>query len=105
MDKTEFIKYLESKDLALKTITQYVKYTGDFFAKVKKEDIQVVKPDVLKFMEYLKNRNLQKSYRSQYLNAINHYFTFLYHEGKITKNPCLFLKMRGVTKKKMYKIY
>jgi site-specific recombinase XerD len=73
--------------------------------KTKKEDIQVTKPDVLKFMEYLKNRNLQKSYRSQYLNAINHYFTFLYQEGKIAKNPCLFLKMRGVTKKTLYKIY
>ena len=105
MEKQGFINYLEGKDYAVKTITQYVKYTGDFFAKVKKEDIQVTKPDVIKFMEYLKNRNLQKSYRSQYLNAINHYFTFLYQDGKIAKNPCSFMKMRGVTKKKMYKIY
>jgi len=106
MDKTGFIAYLQSKDLVLKTITNYVKYVGEFFAKTKKEDIQIVKPDILKFLEYLKNtRKVQNAYRSFYLTALNHYFSFLYENEKIAKNPCLFLKIHGITRKKLYKIY
>jgi site-specific recombinase XerD len=106
MDKTGFIKYLEGKDFAVKTISNYVKYVGEFLAKTKKEDIQIVKPDVLKFLEYLKNtRKVQNAYRSFYLVALNHYFTFLYQTEKIAKNPCLFLKIRGIKRKTLYKIY
>jgi site-specific recombinase XerD len=106
MNKNGFIAYLEGKDFAIKTITMYVHYTEEFLSKTKKEDIQITKPDILNFLEYLKNkRKVQNAYRSFYLVALNHYFTFLYSEGKITKNPCLFLKIRGVKRKTLYKIY
>ena len=106
MDKTGFIKHLESKDFAVKTIKTYVKYVEEFLKRTKKEDIQVVKPDILKFLEYLKNsRKVQNAYRSFYLAALNHYFTFLYKEEKIIKNPCLFLKLQGLYKRKLHKIY
>jgi len=106
MDKNGFIAYLESNDFAERSIVNHIKYVGHFFAKVKKEDVQVTKPDILDFLEYLKNsRKLQNNYRSYYLVALNHYFNFLYQEGLIAKNPCSFLKIRGTTKKKLYKIY
>ena len=106
MEKEDFINYLESKDYTAKTIKGYVKYAENFFVKVKKEDIQIVKPDVLKFLEYLKNtKKYSNQYRNQYLLALKHYFDFLYKEGKIAKSPCWFLKMRGITKRKMYKIF
>jgi integrase/recombinase XerD len=73
--------------------------------KTKKEDIQITKPDVLKFLKYLKNKNVQNSYRYHYLNAINHYFTFLYKAGTVAENPCLLLKIRGIRRKILYKIY
>jgi len=106
MDKKGFIKYLESKGISTRTINYRIKFVEQFFAKVKKEDIQVVKPDILKFLEYLKNtKKIQNKYRYHYLNALNHYFTFLYNEGKIAENPCLLLKIRGIKRKTLYKIY
>lgn len=106
MDKTGFIKYLESKDFTPKTITAYVHYTEQFLARTKKEEIQITKPDILKFLEFLKNkRKVQNAYRSFYLVALNHYFTFLYKEEKIALNPCLFLKIRGTKHKTLYKVY
>lgn len=106
MDKAGFINYLENKDFKAGTICKHVKYVSDFFAKVKKEDLQITKPDVLKFLEYLKNeKELNNRYRSIYLVSLNHYFSFLYQAEKIAKNPCLFLKIRGIYKKKLHKIY
>ena len=106
MDKIGFIKYLESKNLAQTSINAYVKFVESFFVKMKKEDIQITKPDVLKFLEYLKNnRKTQNSYRKNYLIALNHYFTYLYENEKISQNPCLLLKIRGVKRKTLCKIY
>jgi len=106
MEKAGFIKYLESKDLSQTSIMLYVKHTEDFFAKTKKEDLQIVKPDILTYLEYLKNKKgLQNSTRSIYLLSLNHYFTYLYQSEKIAQNPCLFLKIQGKKRKRLYKIY
>jgi len=106
MDKKGFIKYMEGKNYALTTIRTRIKYVEHFLAKVKKEDIQVTKPDVLKFLEYLKNRRtLQNTSRRHFLNAINCYFDCLLQNGQIDKNPCMLLKIRGQKRKTLYKIY
>jgi site-specific recombinase XerD len=106
MNKGEFIKYLESRDLAISTIVTYLKHVSMFFKWVKKEDIQITKPDVLNYLEYLKKiREQQNITRSSRLIALNHYFTFLYKNEQIIDNPCLFLKIRGTNKKMLYKIY
>jgi site-specific recombinase XerD len=106
MDKNGFIAYLESKGFAINTIKNAVKYTEQFFTHIQKEDIQITKPDILKFLEYLKNsRKIQNAYRRHYLDALKHYFTFLGKNEQISKNPCLLLKIRGQKRKTLYKIY
>jgi site-specific recombinase XerD len=105
MDRTGFIAYLEGKNLAERTIIYYMKGVGSFFKYLKKEDIQVTKPDVLKYLERLKNKGLQNVTRRNHLIALNHYFTFLYKDEQISVNPCLLLKIRGTNKKTLYKIY
>lgn len=106
MNKDGFIKYLESKELKAITIEYYVRHVEIFFTRVRKEDLQVTKPDILKFLEYLKNgRKIQNHTRYHYLIALNYYFTFLYENGKIASNPCLLLKIRGTSKKRLHKIY
>jgi site-specific recombinase XerD len=106
MDRQGFTGYLEGKNFAAKTITNHIKYVGQFFARIRKEDIQVTKPDILKFLEYLKNkREIGNAYRRHYLDALNHYFTFLYHAGQTAKNPCMLLKIRGTKRKTLYKTY
>lgn len=104
--KTEFINYLQSKDLAESSIIRYRTDVEQFFAKVKKEAEQVTKADILKHLEYLKKRrNLQNVSRKMHLIGLNHYFTFLYENEEVTENPCLFLKIRGTQKKTLYKIF
>ena len=106
MDKTGYRKYLERKELKVITINYHIKNVERFFAKVKKEDIQVTKPDILKFLEYLKNgKRIQNITRYHYLNALNQYFSFLYENEKVSTNPCLFIKIRGTNKKRLHKIY
>lgn len=102
----EFIQYLQSKNLAQSSIAHYTDYTGQFFNHAKKEAAQVEKKDVLKYLQYLKDRKgYENITRRNHLIAINHYFTFLYRAEQVAENPCLFLKIRGTKKKSLYKIY
>lgn len=104
--KDDFRGYLQSKDLAPSSIEHYIRELALFLAWIDKEEIQIAKPDVLKYLEYLKNkRNLENISRSRVLNSLNHYFTFLYKQEQIRQNPCLFLKIRGTKKTSLYRIY
>ena len=105
MNKNEFTEYLEGKGLAPRTQKEYLSSAELFFAWAKKEDLQVTKPDVLRYLEYLKNKGLQNISRRNQLIALNHYFSFLYQSEQITANPCLLLKIRGANKKTLFKIY
>jgi site-specific recombinase XerD len=106
MNTQEFIKYLEEKGLAPLTQKQYMLVVNVFFKWAKMPAEQVTKPDILRYLEYIKKRRgLQNVTRQHHLIALNHYFTHLYKEGEIDKNPCNFLKIRGARKKKLYKIY
>jgi len=105
METKEFTAYLESKNLTVKTIATRIKYVEQFFAQTKKEDVQISKADVLDFLEFLKTKNLGNAYRRHYLDALNSYFVFLCEAGFIAKNPCLLLKIRGVKRKTLYRIY
>jgi site-specific recombinase XerD len=106
MDRNGFTAYMESKELAANYITRCIVQVELFFKRVKKNELQVNKADILKFLEHLKNNNnLQNTTRYHYLIALNHYFNFLYEMGQIIKNPCLLLKIRGIKRKTLYKIY
>jgi site-specific recombinase XerD len=106
MNKIGFIAYLEGKGLAPLTQKEYLLCLNLFFNWSKKEDIQTIKPCILKYLEYLKkHRGLQNVSRRNHLIALNHYFTFLYQNEQISENPCLLLKIRGTNKKKLHKIY
>jgi len=105
MKNKKFTSYLEGKNLAPSTVRRYEKHTELFFGKMKKEAIQVTKPDILKYLEHLKNRGLQNKSRHHHLVALNHYFAFLYENEQIDVNPCLFLKIHGTKQKRLHKIY
>jgi len=110
MDKRGFTSYLEAKNLAPKTIFCNTENVKLFLRWAKtcaeKEEIQITKPDILKYLEYLKNgRKQQNVTRKLNLAALNHYFNFLYQTEQITQNPCLFLKIRGTKKKTLYNTY
>ncbi len=104
--KTEFIAYLQSKNLAISTIESLCMEVSLFFGWIKKEEIQVTKADIFKRLEYLKNeRNLQNTTRSIRLLSMNHYYTFLVQKEEVSTNPCAFIKIRGTHKKSLHRIY
>jgi Site-specific recombinase XerD len=105
MDKTGFTNYLESKELAKATQNEYISNMELFFKWIKLEDIQITKPDILRYLEHLKNKGLQNATRQNHLIALNHYYTFLYRSGQAAENPCLLIKIRGTKKKTLCKIY
>jgi len=105
MDKQGFTAYLEGKEFAQRTQKGIISYLHLFLNWAGKEDVQVTNPDVLRYLEHLKNKGLQNVTRKRQLTAINHYFTYLYQDGQTADNPCLFLKIRGANKKTLYKIY
>jgi len=110
---SQFTAYLESKGFAKRTQKECFIRLNVFFKWLKtcaehsrsKEDIQAAKPDILNYLEHLKNKGLKNATRKNHLTALNHYFTFLYKDEQITDNPCLFLKIRGTKRKTLYKIY
>jgi integrase/recombinase XerD len=104
--KTEFISYLQSKDLAPSSVAHYVRELALFLEWIEKEEIQILKTDVLKYLEYLKNkRKFENISRSRVLLSLNHYFIFLHKAEQIGANPCLFLKIRGAKKVSLYRTY
>jgi site-specific recombinase XerD len=105
MNKAEFTAYLESKDLATATIASYIECVEYGLKYLKTEEIQITKPDILNFLEHLKNKGLQNTTRQNYINALNHYFTFLFSKGEVLKNPCWGLLIRGAKKQILYKTY
>jgi len=106
IQKEAFTAYLQGRELAKATQKAYLENLQMFFNWAGKEDIQVTKSDVLRYLEYLKNRKgLQNVSRRNHLLALNHYFTFLYQDEQICANPCSLLKIRGANKKQLHKIY
>jgi site-specific recombinase XerD len=106
MKNKEFTAYLENRGLAPLTQKQYMLVLNVFFKWAKIPAEQVTKPDILRYLEYIKKRKgLQNVTRQNHLIAINHYFTHLYQSEQIETNPCNFLKIRGTEKKQLHKIY
>ncbi len=104
--KADFISHLQSKNLAPKSIESYLWNLKLFLAWIDKEETQITKPDVLKYLEHLKNERKQKNKsRSMLLNCLNHYFTFLLKQDATASNPCAFLKIRGTQTKTLYRLY
>lgn len=104
--KNDFTSYLQSKNLAPSSIEHYTRELALFLAWINKEEIQITKPDILKYLEHLKNkRSLQNISRSRVLNSLNHYFTFLLKQEATASNPCAFLKIRGTQQKTLLRTY
>lgn len=102
----EFIKYLQSKNLAKSSITHYTDYISKFFTYTGKEAEQVKKKDILKYLQYLQDKkNYENITRRNHLIALNHYFTFLLKNERVTSNPTTLIKIRGTHKKHLYKTY
>jgi len=105
-DKTDYITYLQRKDLANATQKAYCKSVDRFLEWFANDPINCTKKDVLHYLAYLKNNTPQQNItRRNSCIALNHYFTSLLQSGMMSENPLAFIKIRGTNKKQLHKIY
>jgi len=114
MEEKQYIKYLQQKGLAKSTQKCYLDNTKLFLKWLgtcaeynrSKEDIQCEKKDILNYLDYLKNKRHQKNItRRNQIIAIKHYFDFLQTGNLIETNPTALIKIRGVNRKQLTRIY
>ena len=102
----DFKNYLQSKDLSPVTIGLYIRQIQYFTSWNGSEDIiNIQKKDVLNYLNYLKQKNLQTNSRNQHLISLRHYFDNLLQQELIQTNPASFIKLRGVKKRRLQHIY
>ncbi|CAA0217300.1 tyrosine-type recombinase/integrase [Tenacibaculum maritimum] len=101
-----FIQYLQAKGLAITTIKHYTRLTKLYIQWSTHIAHQHTKKDVLNYLTYLKqHKKLQAITRYNVLIALQHYFTHLQQQNKISSNPTTFIKLRGIKKRKLHYIY
>jgi site-specific recombinase XerD len=102
----DFINYLESKNHSKTTQVAYLRNVNLFLSWYKVEPINCTKKDIIKYLEHLQTKKLQENItRRNALIAINHYFNFLYKNEEVQSNPTALIKIRGIHKRQLYKIY
>jgi len=101
-----FTDHLQSKNLSPVTIGLYIRQIRYFTAWYGNEDmINVQKKDVLNYLNYLKQKNLQANTRNQQLISLRHYFESLVQQEAIQINPTSLIKLRGVQNRKLQYVY
>jgi site-specific recombinase XerD len=103
---TQFKAYLQGKDFSESTQSTYSRNVGLFLKWTPTEEIQTTKSDILNYLKYLKEvRKQQNHSRKIHLQALKLYFTCLYKNEFISKNPCLLLKIRGTKRKALHRTF
>ena len=101
----QFTQYLQAKDLRSATIDQYQRQVVLFENWYSMELENVQKKDILNYLAYLKNKNLETISRYNALLALRHYFDCLLQNKLISTNPTNLIKLRGTQKRKLHHIY
>lgn len=101
----DFITYLQQKGFKQSTQKQTMRTVTDFFCTSGAEAISTTKKDVLKYLEHLKKSGKQNTTINISLRALRYYFAFLLEDSIITVNPTNFIKIRGVKRRKLHRIF
>ena len=106
MDEQLFIKYMENKNHAPRTQKAYLKYVELFLKWYNQDPINCTKKDILDYLAYLKKHTRQQNIsRRSSCTALNHFFTALLQADIISYNPVLNIRIRGISRQKLYRIY
>jgi len=101
-----FETYMQSKGLSPSSIGCYKRIAEVFNAWYGNDDIiNCQKKDILNYLNHLKNKDVQTITRNHYLIALHHYFEALTEDGLIASNPTAFIKLQGVNRRKLSRIY
>lgn len=102
----DYLSYLQGKGLAATSVAHYLRLLRLFLDWTDKDVAAITAEDIIAYLAHLKQKyNQQNTTRSNALIALNHYFTYLYKNEAIPKNPCLLIKIRGAKKNSLHKIF
>lgn len=101
----EFIKYLHQKDFTQSTVKSALRIVNDFFNLCGCEPINAEKKDILKYLEHLKKTGKESTTINLYLRSLRYYFAYLHENGQIASNPAHLIKLRGVKRRKLHRIF
>ena len=99
--------YLQSLDLSKTTIRAYDDNLLCFLSWLDGEAIEaeaVSSPDLMAWLNNLKQQEKSKQHRSHSLLSIRHFFDWQLQLGKRNDNPAKLIKLRGVKSRKLYSI-
>ena len=102
-----FKQYLLLRGLSTSTSQWYNMYLLDFISWLDKENIsteQVSTPDIMSYLQYLKNKGQANVTRSSHLIAIKHYYDWQQKINAIDHHPAKQIKIRGTQGKTLYPI-
>lgn len=97
----DFIKYLESKNLSVKTQQTYLRNVNEFLKWYDNDPINCLSKDITNFLDHLHKKDCSSKTKSLFIISLHHYFNFL----QLPTNPTALIKIRGTKKKMLYRIY
>ena len=101
----DFIKYLQRKGFVQSTQKYIIKTVQHLLATTNNEALNITKKDILKYLEHLKEQGKENTTINLYLRSLRYYFDYLLKNNLIPSNPTNFIKIRGVKRRKLYKIF
>ena len=104
----DFINYLQRRGFSPSTQKSTLRTVNHFFGTSshgQAEDLNTTPKDILNYLERLKKEGKQGTTRNLYLRAVRYYFAFLLDSGQIASNPANFIKIRGLKRRTLYKVF
>ena len=106
--KTNFIEYLKTKGFTSQTITSFDRVLAIFLNWIEKEQInveQVRYQDILSFIKHCQKQGVSQRTVQFYLNVVRHLYDHLVEQRKTEVNPVTGIKVQGVKRKSLYRIF
>lgn len=101
----DFIKYLQKKGFSPSTQKSTRRIITGFLNMSQTEAVNIKKKDVLKYLEHLKKEEKENTTINLYLRSLRYYFDFLLESRQIAANPANLIKIRGIKRRKLYRIF
>lgn len=106
--RNEYQNHLRSEGYSTSTIKYHESCLSMLEKWMEREQLEIEQisyNDLLAYIRYKQNKGTGKTGMSRYLNVIRIYFDYLVHEGELSSNPALRVKLHGIQRKKLHMIF
>jgi integrase/recombinase XerD len=107
-ENDRYQNYLRSEGYSTSTITYHASCLSILKKWTEQEQLHIEQlsyNDLLAYIRYKQNKGTGKTGMSRYLVVIKTYYTYLTEQGRVTSNPAVRIKLRGLARKKLYNVF